>query len=197
MVAALANGRVCSAHPIRVEALDELVWEQTRQLLEEPELVLKEYARRTQKKQRAQAQFKELLTRKKREIKQQELEKERLLDLYQTGRVSLAEIEARLKSIRTKIKKINDECALLEKEEKEESHRLQLIEQFADFTKRMQANLSTLDFEERKQIVRLLVEEVIVNTKTDDITVRHILPLDQKFPLCNGSSRSNFKQHLP
>jgi site-specific DNA recombinase len=185
-----ANGRVCSAHPIRVEALDELVWEQTRHLLEEPELVLQEYSRRTQKKRREQDQFKELLTRKKREIKQQELEKERLLDLYQTGRVSLAEIEPRLKSIRTKIKKINDECSLLEKEEKEEGHRLQLIEQFADFTQRMQANLSTLDFEERKQIVRLLVEEVIVNPKTDDITVRHILPLDQKFPLCKRSKKT-------
>jgi hypothetical protein len=32
------------------------------------------------------------------------------------------------------------------------------------------------------------VEEVIVNTQTEEITVRHILPLDQKFPLCKGSN---------
>src|SRR5262249_13046096 len=102
----------------------------------------------------------------------------------------LAEIEPRLKSLRSKIKKSQDECALLEKEEKEESHRLQLIEQFADFTQRMKANLINLNFEERRQIVRLLVEEVIVNTQTEEITVRHILPLDQKFTLCKGSSRS-------
>jgi hypothetical protein len=35
-------------------------------------------------------------------------------------------------------------------------------------------------------IVRLLVEEVIVNTKTEEVTVRHIMPLDQQFPLCTG-----------
>jgi hypothetical protein len=29
---------------------------------------------------------------------------------------------------------------------------------------------------------------VIVNTQTEEITVRHILPLDQKFPLCKGSN---------
>jgi hypothetical protein len=53
----------------------------------------------------------------------------------------------------------------------------------------MKANLTALKFEERKQIVRLLVEEVLVNTQTNEITVRHILPLDQKLPLCKGSRR--------
>jgi len=190
------KGRVCSAHPIRVDALDELVWEQTRRLVEQPELVLQEYSARVQKKRRQQTEFKALLAKKKRENKQLELEKERLLDLYQSGRIAMAEIEPRLKSLRSKIKKAQDECALLEKEEKEESHRLQLIEQFADFTQRMKANLTQLDFEERRQIVRLLVEEVIVNTQKDEITVRHVLPLDQKFPLCKGSTDAACRQLL-
>ena len=191
------NGRVCSAHPIRVDAMDELVWEQTRRLVEQPDLVMQEYTARVQKKQRQQTEFKALLAKKKRESKQLELEKERLLDLYQSGQIALAEIEPRLKSLRSKIKKSQDECALLEKEAKEESHRLQLIEQFADFTQRMKANLTNLNFEERRQIVRLLVEEVIVNTQTEEITVRHILPLDQKFPLCKGSNDPTLRRaHL-
>jgi site-specific DNA recombinase len=182
------DGRVCAAHPVRVEALDDLVWDQTCKLLEHPELVLKEYTRRTQKKQRQQSDIKELVAKKKREIKQRELEKERLLDLYQTGHVGLPEIEPRLKTIRAKIKKLHDECTLVEKDAKEEHHRLQLIEQFAVFAKRMNTNLSTLGFAERRQIVRLLVEEVVVNTSTEEITVRHILPVDQTFPLCKRSS---------
>jgi hypothetical protein len=176
--------------------MDELVWEQTRRLVEQPDLVMQEYTARVQKKQRQQTEFKALLAKKKRESKQLELEKERLLDLYQSGQIALAEIESRLKSLRSKIKKSQDECALLEKEAKEESHRLQLIEQFADFTQRMKANLTNLNFEERRQIVRLLVEEVIVNTQTEEITVRHILPLDQKFPLCKGSNRTALRSSL-
>ncbi|HET8671671.1 MAG TPA: recombinase family protein, partial [Candidatus Saccharimonadales bacterium] len=187
------EGRVCTGHPIRVEAMDDLVWEQTRRLLEQPDLVVKEYYRRTQKKQRQRSEFKDILIKKRREIKQQELAKERLLDLYQSGQVSLTEIEQRLKAIRTKMKKAQDECALLEKGEKEEHHRLQVIEQFTDFTQRMKTNLSALSFEERRQIVRLLVEEVLVNTSTDEITVRHILPLDQKFPLCKRSNDSTLR----
>ena len=106
------EGRVCQAHPVRVDALDELVWEHTCRLLEQPDLVVKEYARRTQKKQFQQLEFKDLLAKKRREIKQQEIEKARLLDLYQTGQIELAEIEARLKGLRSKIKKLQDECAL-------------------------------------------------------------------------------------
>ena len=110
--------------------------------------------------------------------------------MYQTGQVGLKEIELRLKSLRTKLKKLHDECVLVEKETKEEHHRLQLIEQFAMFTQRMNTNLSTLGFAERKPIVRLLVEEVMVNTTTEEITIHHILPVDQTFPLCKRSTLS-------
>ena len=191
------GGRVCAAHPVRMEALDDLVWEQTCKLLQQPELVLQEYTRRTQKKQRQQQEVKELLAKKKREIKQRDLEKERLLDLYQTGQVGLKEIELRLKSLRAKITKLHAECALVEKDAKEEHHRFQLIEQFATFTQRMTTNLSTLAFAERKQIVRLLVEEVVVNTTTEAITVRHILPIKQTFPLCKRSTLALVGQHCP
>src|SRR3712207_9561936 len=73
--------------------------------------------------------------------------------------------------------------------------RLQLIEQFSEFAKRMKSNLTNLRFEERKQIVRLLVEEVKVNTKSEEVTVRHILPLDKKFPLCKGSNITTTGKH--
>ncbi len=191
------EGRVCTAHPVRIEALEDLVWEQTGKLLAPPELVLQEYRHRAQKKQRQSSEVTALLAKKKRELKQQEVEKERLLDLYQTGHVGLPEIEPRLKSIRAKIKKLHDEGALVEKETKEEHHRLQLIEQFAVFAQRMNTNRSTLGFAERKPLVRLLVEEVIVNTSTEEITVRHILPVDQTFPLCKRSKLAVVQQHLP
>jgi site-specific DNA recombinase len=191
------EGRGCAAHPVRVEALDDLVWEQTSKLLEQPELVLQEYTRRAQKKQRQQQDVKELLAKKKRESKQRELEKERLLDLYQTGQVGLKEIEPRLKSLRAKITKLHEEWALVEKDAQAEQQRLQLIEQFAMFTQQMTTNLATAGFAERKQIVRLLVEEVVVNTTSEEITVRHILPVDQTFPLCKRGTFPGVEQYLP
>jgi site-specific DNA recombinase len=182
------HGRVCSAHPVRVEAIDDLGWEQRCKLIEQPDLVLQEYPRRTQKKQRQQSDVTVILAKKRQEGKHHELAKERLLDLSQTGQVQLSELEPRLKRLRAQLKKLHEECALVERETKDAHHRLQLIEQFAAFSHRMSTNLSTLGFAERQQIIRLLVEEVRVNTTPEEITVRHILPVEQLFPLCKGSS---------
>lgn len=152
--------------------------------------MLQEYTRRTRQKPRQQRDVKARLAGKTREIKQQGLEKERLLALYQTGQVGLKEIELRLKSLRAKITKLYDEGALVERDAKEEHYRLQLMEQFALCTQRMNTHLSRVGFAERKPIVRLLVEEVVVNTTTEEITVRHILPVDQTVPLCKRGSNS-------
>ena len=148
---------MCGAHPVRVEAIADLVWEQTCKLIEHPDLVLQEYTRRTQKKQRPQSDATVILAKKRQEGKQHELAKERLLDLYQTGQVQLSALEPRLKLMRAKLKKLHEECTLVEKETTEAQHRLQLIEHFVTFTQRMTTNLSTLSFAERKQLIRLLM----------------------------------------
>jgi site-specific DNA recombinase len=190
------RGRVCSSHPIRVEVLDEIVWQQVKTLIEQPEMILNQYAARVEKKQKQQQSFSQLISKKKKELHLQEMEKERLLDLYQCGQVSLPEIETRLQSIRTKLKKIQDEIMLFEKEEKQQLHTLQLIEQFDDFSKHLATNLSNLDFEQKKQIVRLLVEQIIVDLNNQEITIRHIFPFQKVAPLCCRSQRADFPSPL-
>jgi site-specific DNA recombinase len=182
----LSKGRVCSGHPVRVETIDDLVWEQIRRLMEEPEAVIREYTARLHHKQNQQSDYLAVAGKKKKEIKQQEREKERLLDLYQRGVLEVAEIEERLKAIRAKVNRLTDECSLLQRAALEDGRRLQMIEQVGEFAKRVGANLANLSFAERKQIVRLLVEEVVVDTETDQITVRHILPLGTDSPLRKG-----------
>jgi hypothetical protein len=49
-----------------------------------------------------------------------------------------------------------------------------------DFSVKIKENLDRLDFETRKQIVRLLVEEVEIDTIKEEINVKHIIPLDSR-----------------
>ena len=127
------QGRVCGGHPIRVEALDELVWEQTQQLIQYPEVVFEEYSRRVHSKRKGELDLTSIMMKKKKEIHKQELEKKRLIDLYQTGIISLEEITPRLDRIRNRIKRVEQEYTLLEEEKHREQKQLQLIEQFSTF----------------------------------------------------------------
>jgi hypothetical protein len=129
-----------------------------------------------------------ILNKKQKEIRHQQHEMERLLDLYQSGTLEKHEIEERLKVIRSKIKQLQDECMLLDQEEKKKQQQLHLIEQFDDFKKRMNNNLPKLSFEDRKKLVRLLVSEVIVDVNKEELTVRHIVPINKSLPLCPWSN---------
>jgi site-specific DNA recombinase len=182
-----AQGRVCAGHPIRVEVLDEIVWKQTQELIQHPEVILQEYSRRVQTKQQGKLDLTALLMKKQKEIHYQVLEKKRLLDLYQTGIISLEEITPRLEVIRDRIKHIQQEYTLLEEEKHREQKQLPLIEQFSTFQKKFSSRLGSLTFEEKKQVVRLLVDEVLVDSINEKLIVKHVIPLDKRFPLRSGS----------
>ncbi len=183
-----AKGRVCSSHPVRVEVLDDLVWEQTVKLLENPQTVIDEYTSRIHEQKGEQQSLEKLIVKKAQEIRQITHEKERLLDLYQNGTLNLSEIESRLKKIRGKIKQLENEKQSLEYEQRQEGQQLQLVDQLQEFQKKVSANLKVLSFEQKKEIVRLLVKEVEVNIKASEIVVRHVVPTSKSLPLCPGSS---------
>ena len=160
-----------------------MVWEQTKELLEQPELVLAEYSKRRTAKQTSHVSLAGLRTKKAQEARQQEVEKQRLLDLYQVGTLSLDEIQDRLQGIRAKLKKIDEERTWLEAEANRDHQQLQLIEQLTDFTHKITKRLDQLTFADKKHTLRLLVKEVIVDTATEEMTIHHIVPLDKSSPL--------------
>ena len=183
----LPQGRVCGGHPIRVEVLDELVWEQTQQLIQHPEVIFAEYSRRIHSKREGELNLTSIMMKKKKEIHLQELEKKRLIDLYQTGIVSLEELTPRLNKIRSRINSVEQEYRLLEEEKHREQKQLQLIEQFSTFQDKFSSRLSELTFDEKQQVVRLLVEEVLVDSVNEQLVVKHVIPLDKSFPLRSRS----------
>lgn len=146
------SGSVCPARPVRVEVLDDIVWEQTTKLINQPEVVFNEYSSRTNKKSQQKIDIEALLAKKEKELRNQEYEKQRLLDLYQTGSLTLDEIQARLELLRGRIGKIQQEYSLLEKESKQQQHTLQLLEQFDVFKTKLGNNLNALSFDERNLV---------------------------------------------
>ena len=63
---------------------------------------------------------------------------------------------------------------------------MELVYQLQEFQKKVSTNLKILNFEQKKEIVRLLVKEVEVNIKTQEVTVRHIVLEPQKFAIVYG-----------
>lgn len=148
------TGRICDGHPVRVEVLDELVWQNVEHLLLHPQLVLQEYTQRVNTQHKQQVSLDALLKKKEQEIRQQEVQKQSLLDLYQAGSIPLEEIQKRLEHIRTRMQQMEEEAHLLQHEKEQQFRQLQLIEQFEVFQHKLDTNLSELRFEQKKALVR-------------------------------------------
>lgn len=182
-----SEGRVCKGHPIRVESIDELVWGSVKQLLLEPETMVNEYKRRLANNRSDSKNWEVLINQKQKEIKRYHLERSRLIELFQTGLVEKEEIHSKLKTLRAKIEQTEHEVELLENQGKESKKLMTVIENLQDFSNKMLENLDSYGFEERKKIVRLLLEEVEVDTINEEINVKHVIPLNrQKCQLRSG-----------
>jgi hypothetical protein len=180
------KGRICEGHPVRVEALDDLVWEATKRLIEQPKVVFDEYTHRLNRRSQTKTTIESMIAKKKKEARRLEQEKERLLDLYQGGSITKNEIEFRIERLRARIKKSEDEQALILRNMDQNSSQLRLIDQFDTFKNKIASRLNELSFEERKQVVRLLVTEVIADTKKDELVIKHTIPAEKSSLLCLG-----------
>ena len=109
-------------------------------------------------------------------VSQYQQERARLIKLYQNGTVDLQEIQLNLEQIRNKIKKAQSEINLLDAEKKQKDQFLILVNKLGDFTKNLNSNLNSLNFEQKQKIVRLLTDDIVVNTITGTIKVRHVVP---------------------
>ena len=165
----------CQCRPIRVEDLDDLVWQQVMELLEKPELIHAELERRRQESLRSDPleQRRGELTQN---LKRTEQQIDKLLDAYQEGLVQLGQLRQRMPELRRKQATSEKELenarwkALIA----EKTH--QIEQSLEAFMGRLRQSAQNLSMAERQKVVRLLIKDIVVGVD-NRITIRHCLPL--------------------
>lgn len=152
--------QLCQVPGVRTEALDALVWEQVRSLLEQPERLAEEYQRRSQSPSEAQAVERPQLERQLNRIRQGIA---RLIDSYAAGYLEKSEFEPRITGLKQRA--INLEKSLQQLSDKaEEQRQLRLIiGHLEEFSQRISAGLGHLDWAGRRTLIRTLVKRVEMN----------------------------------
>lgn len=189
-----STGRICKGRPVRTEVIDDLVWDSIKELLKNPKNILYEYKSRLNENKGDQ---RSVIKKKHARMKQFESERSRLIDLYQAGLVEKSEIKEKLKAIQSRMLQLNDEIKHLKHKDEERGKLVVVIENLKKFSVTLGENFSECSFEEKKKIIRLLVEEVEVDTMNEKINIKHIVPMKtQKYPLCLGTYQSHSSKHI-
>jgi site-specific DNA recombinase len=172
----ISRGRTeaCHARQVATARLDALVWADLCRVLTEP-MLLDEAMRRVQ--QGWLSSDERLAQRQDLRRRQAELEQriQRLVDAYAAEVLTLDELRQRRVHLEERL-------AMLRREEKELAHLAVKEEQLAQiagqvesFRARVSQGLAEATFAERRALVELLVERVIIDAP--DVEIRYIVPL--------------------
>ena len=179
--------RVCSNRPIRQDFLDDLVWSQVVELLENPELIRGEIDRRVQQAQQSNP----MQLRKESLVKEQIRIRsgiDRLLDAYQEGLLPLTDLRQRIPDLKKREAALSAELKSLEMNFIDQQQRLHLTENLEDLMKRLRQSANSLSVADRQKVLRLIVKEILVSP--EGITIKHSIPITQ-----NGKNDQNYQLH--
>jgi site-specific DNA recombinase len=188
------DGR-CPARYIPVHPLDDLVWQDLCEVLTHPASI-------AQALERAQAGAwlpQELQARRAQQ--QQGLEHiarqvERVGDAYQAGAMPLAEYRRRRQALDERLQALERQRRQLEAHVDQHQAVTQVMASIEGFCEQVQQGLAQATFAQRRQLVELLIDRVIV---TDgDVEIRYVIPTSPTSVHVRFSHlRTNYLDRLP
>jgi site-specific DNA recombinase len=162
--------RKCENRQVRVDDLNDAVWQDVCQLLRDPGRIQAEYERRLNGNAERRPSFVE--GQFARQIAKLRSGLSRLIDGYQEGLLEKDEFEPRLRSARERLARLEaDAKDLADKRDQERALRV-AIQGLEDFAARVQSGLTAMSWHDRREIIRALVKRIEVGTDQIRIVYR-------------------------
>ena len=153
--------RFCENPAQRMEDLEAAVWNDVCALLSEPERLRQEFERRQQSPNSESALAESHRLRGAiRKVKQNI---SRLIDAYADGLLETGEFEPRIRRLKDRLAKLEGEMQALHMQVREDEETRLVFSHLDDFADQMKAGLNTVEWSQRREILRALVKRVEVD----------------------------------
>ncbi len=180
-----ARGDRCTARLAPARALDALVWQDLCRILTEPALITHELARAhggAWLPQALQARRKTL----RDALAQLERQQARLLEIYLAEIIGREEFERKRQEVTQTQHGLSQQLRQLEAQAQQQVDIAALAQGLEAFCQRVRPTLDQLSFAQRRQLVELLIDHVIVTN--DQVEIRYVVPTGPKgetTPFCH------------
>jgi site-specific DNA recombinase len=168
----------CPERNIRADTLDTFVFDQIRAALLRPDvLTTGEQAVAAHTPTPDDELLAAELARLDRRLHGIDVERRRLIDLYQTGLIDLSDLQRRVADADTRRRELQQRRDSLTSQPQDLARKNQIRNRVAGFAHRVLAIIDQLDFDQRQQLLRLVVDEVRVTGW--NVTIQLRIPLDE------------------
>ncbi len=167
------HDEACTARFIPARQLDDLVWHDMCDVLTHPDSI-------TQALQRAQGGHwlpQELQARRENLHKAKvslNHQMERLTEAYLNNVIPLPEYQRRRQDLEQKLRALDTQAQQLEASVDRQVELASLVSSIQGFCQRVQAGLAQATFEQKRQLVELLIDRVVVTN--EDVEIRYVIP---------------------
>jgi site-specific DNA recombinase len=167
------KGERCTARYAPAHELDELVWQDLCHIMSNPDVINHELERAHAGDWLPQAlQAKRNTTRQA--LTSLERQQERLLEVYLAEIITQDEFERKRQELSQTRNGLQQQLKQLEHQAQKQVETLALANHIQEFCSRIQPTLSKLNFEQRRQLVELLIDRVIVDD--EKVEIRYVIP---------------------
>ena len=163
----------CPARYIPVEQLDALVWQDVCEVLTHPEMI----AAALQRAQGGQWLPQALQARRENLRKARvslEQQRERLTDAYLANVLNLEEYQRRRQELEQRLQALAEQTRQLEASVGRQDELAALVQSIEAFCERVQHGLTEATFEQKRLLVELLIDRVIVTN--EEVEIRYVIP---------------------
>ncbi len=160
--------------------VEPLVWEAVCKLLRNPTLLADAWQAQCESEE-ADPDESDRLQKRLQALKRQQV---RLLDAFQDGLIEKEELARRKTRLDAEREKLEQRLDQLRRQDRRCRAKEQMLEDFATFCQEIEASLADPTPEVKQEVIRLLVDCVIVGR--DAITIRHVIPTDDDCRLLPG-----------
>jgi site-specific DNA recombinase len=159
--------------------LDELVWEDLCKVLTYPEHI-RNALQRAHGGEWLPQEFKARLKTMGKALGQVERQKRRLLDAYLSGVLELPELERKRKELDGRSNTLLAQKRQLEASANERIELAKIADSIEQFCKQVKEGLSSATFEQKRTLVGLLIDQVVVTD--EEVEIRYVIPTSPEGP---------------
>jgi len=166
----------CSAKNIRGDDLEVAVWESVSRLLSQPELISEQVKNRNQTSPSAYLEVN--LDRVSHALRRKKVESNRMLDAYKIGAIDVQALKQKMDEIKKEEAELSEEEARFKEEIRRAKAQELNEEKLYQFCQSLPTTLANLDFEDKRQILREVIDRIVVDG--NEVTIYGIIPLPQE-----------------
>ncbi|MEE9260978.1 MAG: recombinase family protein, partial [Dehalococcoidia bacterium] len=174
--ASSSTGKRCSPGSIRAKPVEDVVWAAVKEALQCPDLLNEEYERRLAESgttESVEYEQKQLALAQKR----LEAQGDRVTDAYINEAMDLSRYKIEMEKLRGRRENLDKVAQELDDKANRELSRRDALEHLRRFCDQVSQGLDVMTFEERQQLLRLVVERITV--EEERVTVETVIPTGQ------------------